>query len=123
MLRVIRWEPSRSGLPAGGTAGSDSSPIRRTISLRSVWACSEVPPSTAAIPVTVDGSVPARVVSAVRSSGSASSPPRVTSSCCSVIWPRAPTARASASACVRTSAAAPRTLPVMAVSAVSSSGA
>ena len=41
------------------------------------------------MPNSVDGSVPARVIIEVRSSGSGSSPPWLTSSCCIIIWPRA----------------------------------
>ena len=73
--------------------------------------------------VTVAGSVPAIVTIAARNSGSASSAPRSTSICCMAICPRAPTARDSASASVRTRSSPPVTSPAIAVSAVTNSGA
>ena len=70
--------------------------IRLTISSCSFCASGEPTPSTWAMPNSVDGSVPASVIIEVRSSGSGSSPPRLTSSCCIIIWPRAPMARLQA---------------------------
>ena len=72
---------------------------------------------------TVDGSVPAMVIIAERSSGSGRPPPLVTSICCIAICPRAPTARASASPCACTVWSSASTRPVIAVSAVSNNGA
>ena len=69
--------------------------IRVTICCCSVLASAEPTPSTSAIPNSVDGSVPARVIIDVRNSGSGRSAPRVISSCCIIIWPRAPIARLS----------------------------
>ena len=86
----------RSGLLTRTAAGSDMIAIRLTISACSFWASGEPTPSTWLIPNSVDGSVPASVIIEVRSSGSGSSPPRFTSSCCIIIWPRAPTARRQA---------------------------
>ena len=51
--------------------------IRLTICCCSVLASGEPTPSTSLIPNSVDGSVPARVIIDVRSSGSGSSAPRV----------------------------------------------
>ncbi len=68
-----------SGLPTSGMPGFDIIAMRLTISARSVAASSEPPPSTLVSAATVDGSVPAIVIIDVRSSGSGSSPPRLTS--------------------------------------------
>ena len=75
------------------------------------------------MPNSVDGSVPARVISDVRSSGSGSSPPWFTSSCSIIIWPRPPTARVRPCVWVRMRSSPTRTDPVMASSEVSRMGA
>ena len=120
MPSVICWDWSSSGLPTSTTPGVAIIDIRLNISVRSVAASWDAGPSNSAMPVTVDGSVPASVVIDTRSSGSGTSPPRVTSMCCNAIWPRAPMARDSACACTCTSAVSARADPVTAVSEVSS---
>jgi hypothetical protein len=112
-----------SGLLTTGTAGSEMRAVRRTYSACSCWASCEPMPSTWLIPNSVDGSVPARVIIDVRSSGSGSSAPRLTSSCSIIIWPRAPTARVKPCVAVRMLASSTRTDPVMASSEVSRIGA
>ena len=72
-------------MPGSATAGSDIIDMRLNISPRRVLASSEAVPSSLAIPDTVDGSVPATVIIAVRNSGSGRSPPRVTSMFCIAI--------------------------------------
>ena len=104
-------------------AGLDINPIRVTICCCSVFASCEPMPSTSAIPNNVDGSVPARVVIDVRSSGKGKSAPRVISSCCIIIWPRAPTARLSPCAAARIFSLSTRTEPSIAFSAVNRMGA
>ena len=74
------------------------------------------------MPNSVDGSVPASVIIDVRSSGSGSSPPRFTSSCCIIIWPRAPIARLRPSVSARMRSSSTRTEPLIASSAVSRIG-
>ena len=75
------------------------------------------------MPNSVDGSVPATVIIDVRSSGSGSSPPRLTSSCCIIICPRAPIARLRPCASARMRSSSTRTDPLIASSAVSRIGA
>ena len=74
------------------------------------------------MPNNVDGSVPARVIIDVRSSGSGRSAPRVISSCCIIIWPRAPIARLSPCAAARICSLSTRTDPSIAFSAVNRIG-
>ena len=66
-----------SGLPTIGTFGSEMSAVRWMYSRCSCLASGEPTPSTWAMPNSVDGSVPATVISRVRSSGSGSSAPPV----------------------------------------------
>ena len=123
-ISLVVWiDWLRSGLLTSCTFGSDIMDIRLTISWASFSASGEPTPSTSLIPNSVDGSVPARVVIELRSSLSGSSPPRVTSSCCIIIWPRAPTARLRPCVWARIFTSSMRTEPVMASSAVSRIGA
>ena len=123
MPSVVCTECSRSGLLTSLVAGLDINPIRVTICCCRFLASCEPTPSTSAIPNSVDGSVPARVIIEVRSSGSGRSAPRVISSCCIIIWPRAPTARLSPCAAARICSLSTRTEPSMAFSAVNRMGA
>ena len=99
------------------------SAIRVTICCCRVLASAEPTPSTSAMPNNVEGSVPARVIIDVRSSGSGRSAPRVISSCCIIIWPRAPIARLSPCAAARICSSWTRTEPSIAFSAVNRMGA
>ena len=110
-------------MPTSTEAGSEMIAIRPTICCCSVLASGELTPTTSLIPNNVDGSVPASVIILVRSSGSGSSPPRLTSSFCMNIWPRAPTARLRPWASARIFSSLTLTDPVIASSAVSSIGA
>ena len=106
-----------------GTVGLEINPIRFTNSDWSVCASSDLMPTTWLMPNSVDGSVPASVMSDVRSSGSGTSAPRFTSNCCIIIWPREPMARDRPSASARICWSSTRTEPVITSSAVSRSGA
>ena len=97
--------------------------IRVTICCCSVLASGEPAPSTSLIPNSVDGSVPARVIIEVRSSGSGRSAPRVTRISCIVIWPRAPTARLRPCAWARICSLSTRTDALITSSAVNRIGA
>ncbi len=120
---VVRTESRSTGLLGSTCSGSDMIAIRVTNCCCSVLASGESTPSTSLIPNSVDGSVPASVIIELRSSGSGSSPPRLSSSSCIIIWPRAPTARLSPSVCARMRSLSSRTEPLMASSAVSRIGA
>ena len=125
--RSDRWSgsmPAVCGLPTSGPVASDSSDSRCTI-----WRAqrgSLCPrPRRAVAPIPITWTVRSRPGAIIedRSSGSGRSPPRSTSIFCIAIWPRAPTARDSPSASRRMASSSTRTDPVIAVSAVSNSGA
>ena len=74
-----------SGLFTSTAVGLAMIAIRRMNCSCSCFASAEPTPRIWLIPNSVDGSVPATVFMEVRSSGSGTSPPRLTSSCCIII--------------------------------------
>ena len=76
---VVRIDSRSTGLSGSTCSGSDMIAIRVTSCCCRVLASGESTPSTSLIPNSVDGSVPATVIIAVRRNGGGSSSPRFTS--------------------------------------------